>query len=451
MGVAARTVALLGVGQPGALPSGALAARIGEHRALLVAAAVEAAAMAAALLAQSVWMLGAAVFAMGLSGALFGLARQAYLTEIVPIGMRARALSTLGGVHRIGLFFGPFAGAAAVAAWDIRGAYAVAVAASAAAFLLVLAIPDLTAHHERAGRGLERRTVSSVLLEHRRILLTLGTGILAIAAARGARTSLLPLWAENIGLSATDTSLVFGIAGALDMLLFYPAGAVMDRFGRAWIAVPTVVVLGLGMMALPLTHSMLTLTVVALVMALGNGIGSGIVMTLGADAAPADAGPVPRWVAAVRRLRSLRRAAAGERVTARGSLAAACVALGALSLAGGGWLARWVPRHDPTRSRALSRPTTTSRVRSPDPPLRSACRQFGGRSARGDLRLGAGGLVAAQRLVPLRRMVDDPLLVALGVAVPVLPRLVGGLAGQVAQLGRTAARTPRPGRTSAPG
>ena len=58
---------------------------------------------------------------------------------------------------------------------------------------------------------------SSVLLEHRRILLTLGTGILAIAAARGTRTSLRPLWAENIGLSATSTSLVFGIAGALDM------------------------------------------------------------------------------------------------------------------------------------------------------------------------------------------------------------------------------------------
>ena len=358
VGVAALTVALLGVGQlAGALPSGALAARIGERRALLVAAAVEAAAMAAALLAQSVWMLGAAVFAMGLSGALFGLARQAYLTEIVPIGMRARALSTLGGVHRIGLFFGPFAGAAAVAAWDIRGAYAVAVAASAAAFLLVLAIPDLTAHHERAGRGLERRTVSSVLLEHRRILLTLGTGILAIAAARGARTSLLPLWAENIGLSATDTSLVFGIAGALDMLLFYPAGAVMDRFGRAWIAVPTVVVLGLGMMALPLTHSMLTLTVVALVMALGNGIGSGIVMTLGADAAPADARP--QFLGGWRLLADFGLSAGPllvSAITLVAPLAAACVGLGALSLAGGGWLARWVPRHDPTRSRALARP-----------------------------------------------------------------------------------------------
>jgi MFS family permease len=300
-------------------------------------------------------MLGAAVFAMGLSGALFGLARQAYLTEIVPIGMRARALSTLGGVHRIGLFVGPFAGAAAVAAWDIRAAYAVAVVTSAAAFALVLAVPDLTAHHERARRGLQRRTVWSVLIEHRRALLTLGTGVLAIAAARGARVSLVPLWADHIGLTATQTSLVFGIAGALDMLLFYPAGAVMDRFGRVWIAVPTVVVLGAGMMALPLTGSMAGLTAVALLLALGNGIGSGIVMTLGADAAPSDARPqfLGGW-----RLFADFGLSAGpllvSAITVVAPLAAACIALGALSLASGGWLARWVPRHDPRRTPALT-------------------------------------------------------------------------------------------------
>jgi MFS family permease len=290
---------------------------------------------------------------MGLSGALFGLARQAYLTEVVPISMRARALSTLGGVHRIGLFAGPFLGAAAVAWWDIRAAYAVAAVASVCAFLLVLLLPDLTVGHERASAGAPRRSVWSVLLEHRRPLFTLGTGILAIAAARGARVSLLPLWAEHIGLSAADTALVFGISGALDMLLFYPAGAVMDRFGRAWIAVPTVVVLGLGMAALPLTGSMASLTVVALVMAFGNGIGSGIVMTLGAGAAPADARPqfLGGW-----RLFADFGLAAGplliSAITVVAPLAAACLALGGISLAGGGWLARWVPRYDPVSRRA---------------------------------------------------------------------------------------------------
>ena len=93
-------------------------------------------------------------------------------------------------------------GAAVVAEWDVRAAYAVAVATSIGAFLLVALLPDLTAGHERATAAATRRSVGSVLLEHRRTLLTLGTGVLAIAAARGARTSLLPLWAEHIGLDA---------------------------------------------------------------------------------------------------------------------------------------------------------------------------------------------------------------------------------------------------------
>lgn len=357
VGVAALTVALLGIGQLAAsLPSGALAARIGERRALMVAGVVDAVAMAGALFAGEVWVLGVAVFAMGLAGALFNLARQAYLTEVVPVSMRARALSTLGGVHRIGLFLGPFVGAAVVSWWDIRGAYAVAVVTSIGAFLLVLLLPDLTAGHERAAASSPRRSVASVLVEHRRTLLTLGTGVLAIAAARGARTSLLPLWAEHIGLSATDTALVFGIAGALDMLLFYPAGAVMDRFGRAWVAVPTVVVLGIGMAALPLTASMPALTVVALLMALGNGLGSGIVMTLGADAAPADARPqfLGGW-----RLFVDCGISGGpllvSAITVVAPLATACVVLGGVSFVGGAWLARWVPHYDPTRRVAQPR------------------------------------------------------------------------------------------------
>ena len=357
VGVAALTVALLGIGQLAAsLPSGALAARVGERRALMVAGVIDAVAMTGALLAREVWLLAVAVFVMGIAGALFNLARQAYLTEVVPVSMRARALSTLGGVHRIGLFAGPFVGAAVVAEWDVRAAYAVAVATSIGAFLLVALLPDLTAGHERATAAAARRPVGSVLLEHRRTLLTLGTGVLAIAAARGARTSLLPLWSEHIGLDATDTALVFGIAGALDMVLFYPAGAVMDRFGRAWVAVPSVVVLGVGLAALPLTTSMPALTVVALLMALGNGLGSGIVMTLGADAAPPDARPqfLGGW-----RLFADAGNSGGpllvSAITVVAPLAAACVVLGGISFVGGAWLARWVPRHDPTR-RAPSAP-----------------------------------------------------------------------------------------------
>ena len=49
----------------------------------------------------------------------------------------------------------------------------------------------------------------------------------------------MPLWADHLGLDAATTSLIYGLAGGIDMLVFYPAGKVMDRKGRTWVAVPS--------------------------------------------------------------------------------------------------------------------------------------------------------------------------------------------------------------------
>ena len=60
------------------------------------------------------WSPAVAITVTGVAGAVFSLARQAYLTEAIPLLMRARALSTLGGTFRVGLFIGPFIAAAIV-------------------------------------------------------------------------------------------------------------------------------------------------------------------------------------------------------------------------------------------------------------------------------------------------------------------------------------------------
>ncbi len=356
--LAAFMVALLGIGQLlGDVPAGALAARVGERTALLLACGLEAVGMLGAALSRHVALLAACIVVLGLSASVFGLARQSYLTEAVPIGLRARALSTLGGVSRIGLFVGPFVGAAAVSRWGVAAAYGVGVAASAAAFVLVLLVPDLTSGERAAQlRDPVRRSVASVLVEHRRTLRTLGVGVLFISAARACRTALVPLWAESIGLDAARTSLVFGISGAVDMLLFYPGGKIMDRWGRLFVVVPSMVVLGLGMVLLPLTGSFALVTLVATVLAAGNGIGSGAVMTIGADASPATdrAQFLGGW-----RLMSDTGNAGGPAVisalTTVVPLAAASVIMGAVALAGAGWLRVWVPRFDPVSRRSLRR------------------------------------------------------------------------------------------------
>src|ERR1044072_555276 len=94
-----------------AVPAGALVHRVGERRALLWASAVDAVGAFVALTAPSLVVLMAPVFAMGFTSSGFLVARQPYLIDAVPTTMRARALSTLGGVNRIGMFIGPFVGA----------------------------------------------------------------------------------------------------------------------------------------------------------------------------------------------------------------------------------------------------------------------------------------------------------------------------------------------------
>lgn len=359
LGVAALLVAVLGIGTLlGDLPSGAIAARIGERRALLVAAVLEAVGMLLAGLAGGLVALFGGVLVIGLAASLFGLARQVYLTEVVPIRLRARALSTLGGVHRIGAFLGPFAGTLVIARWGTGAAYYLGAVASAAAFVLVLVAPDITARTDAAARRASGATqsVASVLLQHRRVLLTVGTGVMCIAGARAVREALVPLWAESVGLTAAQTSLVFGIAGAVDMLLFYPSGWVMDRRGRVAVAVPSMVVLAAGMMLLPLTTTFVAVTVVASVLGFGNGIGSGLVMTLGADASPSEGRA--QFLGGWRLCADVGRAAgplALSGLSAVLTLGASAVVLGIGALVGAGWLRLWLPRHDPVRRRRPGR------------------------------------------------------------------------------------------------
>ncbi|HYN28765.1 MAG TPA: MFS transporter [Dermatophilaceae bacterium] len=339
-----------------ALPAGGLVARIGERGALVGAALLEAAAGLLAWSASGLLAYFAAMVLFGATSAVFLLARLAYLTDHAPVHLRARAMSTLGGVHRIGLFVGPFLGAAVVAVWGTRSAFLVATAASLAAAAVAWRTVELGGAAAPGASGGPPRPGPStleVVRRHRHVLLTVGLGVTVISVARASRVVLLPLWAEHVGLSPAQTSLVFGVAGGVEMLLFYPAGSVMDRFGRVWVAVPSVLVLGVGLLVLPLTSALAGLGAVAVVMGIGNGLSSGIVMTLGADAAPVEGRT--RFLG-VWRLLSLLGNNGGPLVVSAVAgfvgLAAASLSTGALVVAGAAWLARWLPGQDPRRAAA---------------------------------------------------------------------------------------------------
>ena len=231
---------------------------------------------------------------------------------------------------------------------------------SLSAALLALRLPDLeTSGPTQRLAGVRPPSMWQVLHKHRRVLVVLGSGIVAIAAVRSARQSIVPLWCEHIGLDASMTSIVYGISAAVDMAMFLPGGALVDRLGRVWGAVPPLIVLGLGFILLPLTHDLTGVIVVGIILGLGNGFSAGIVMTLGADNAPEQGRA--QFLGGWRLCGDLGNALGPgviSLITLVASLGIASIAIGLIGWLGSGWLARWVGRFNspiPTRSRVSSR------------------------------------------------------------------------------------------------
>jgi MFS family permease len=188
-------------------------------------------------------------------------------------------------------------------------------------------------------------TLMSTLRDHRHVFVTLGIGVMLVSAVRAARQAIIPLWADHLALDASVAALIYGLAGGIDMLVFYPAGKVMDEKGRRWVAVPSMLIMGTALLLTPLTHGTTTLLLAALAIGFGNGIGSGMIMTIGADHSPrlGRAHFLGVW-----RLMSDLGASCGPALlsfmAATLSLGTGIAFVGLLALAAAGQLGYWIPR-----------------------------------------------------------------------------------------------------------
>lgn len=373
----------------GDIPSGWVVSRIGERNSMIWASVITIGAVIICLAAPNPLVLGLGIFLIGIATAVFALARHAFMTSYVPLVYRARALSTLGGVFRAGWFVGPFLSAALIhLTGSTQAAFWVFIVCCVLAVTMLLALPDPTrdldapepavteqaapaepafaapadgaptGDAETDAAALAARGLFQTIRRHRGVLVRLGSGAALVGAMRASRTVMLPLWAVSIGISAPDTALIIGIAGGIDFVLFYASGQIMDRFGRIWSAVPSMIGLGLGHVALAFTHDLPSnvgwFIGVAMFLSLANGIGSGLLMTLGADLAP-QRYPAP-FLGAWRFTADFGSAAAPlalAGITALASLSIASGVMGVFGLVGAVLMRRYIPRFAPHRPRRL--------------------------------------------------------------------------------------------------
>lgn len=343
----------------GNLPAGWLVARIGERWTMAIAGGLALVGVLGLIFARGLILLGVSVFGIGLCAAAFGLARHAFMTTRVPLRYRARALSTLGGSFRLGMFTGPFVAAGLVAATGTEQAAGWFFAGCLAALVLLVLLgrdPE-----DELGRVTPPKTEPSTpegvfrtMWRHRGVLVRVGGAAATLSGMRQARIYLLPLWGVSLGLGPEQIALIIGLTGALEFLLFYTSGQIMDRWGRLWACLPSMILMGGAFAGLAFTHDLASPTAWfiagAVVVGIGNGLSSGILMTLGADLAPA-ADPAP-FLGSWRMLSDA--GAAGSPllitgITALVSLPAATLVIGVIGLLGAVGFAVYVPRYLPHR------------------------------------------------------------------------------------------------------
>ena len=97
---------------------------------------------------------------------------------------------------------------------------------------------------------------------------------------------MFPIYGHLVGLDEVQIGLLFSLSSLVDMALFYPAGQIMDNRGRKWTAVPGTAILSLSMLALPLLPSLTGIIIFAILSGIGNGITTGVLLTIGSDIAP---------------------------------------------------------------------------------------------------------------------------------------------------------------------
>ena len=284
------TTVVLAVGVLGNIPAGILVERLGRKPSMLFGLVMIGLSTIGMGVARNFIQLIGAQLIGGIGNALWMLARHAYMTDVIPMANRGRAIALFGGVNRMGTFAGQFC--SIFLGVNLRLPFFIyAGIVLLNLFLCFFFIPETR-------RGTSRTTdkkvpylkhLLQVSRQHARLLATAGVGQVCVQTLRRGCHIIIPLYADEIvGLSTQQVRSVVMISSAVDMSMFPVAGFMMDRFGRRYATVPGICIFATGMVLMPFTGSFTWLLLAAILMRLGNGIASGTMMTLGADLAPRD-------------------------------------------------------------------------------------------------------------------------------------------------------------------
>ena len=271
------------------VPTGMIQRRFGNKQVMMIGIIVKALSVFLLFFAPTIWIVLLLRLVSGFGRSMYTISAHVYVTNQVDLGQRGKAISMYGGTHRLGGFIGPAVGGIVAGMLGLRAVFIVVGLVTAVGLLLVIAF---TLNGKRQKRGESDGDshdphIRSVLVSNYRVLASAGTAQIFGQMIRAGRMIVIPLFAaEVLGLAVDQIGLIVSLSVAVDFSLFVVAGWLMDRVGRKFAIVPCFGIQALGMALVPFASSYSSLLFAAILIGIGNGLGSGSMMTLGADLSP---------------------------------------------------------------------------------------------------------------------------------------------------------------------
>jgi MFS family permease len=275
-----------------AVPAGQLSDRIGRRGVLALGGLISAAGNLACAYAPSYPLFIGGRFIAGAGASLVLIGGTVVLADITTPANRGRLMAIYQGVFLFAVGVGPVPGGLLAERFGLTSPFFVyAVAGTLAAAVAWLQIPETRAGHvsgaavaaEVPAFGAQLRLLTARIGF---VLATLITFVGAVART-GALFNVIPVVArDRLGLSADRIGVGLALASLVGLVLIYPSGVLVDRFGRKLLIVPATLMSAASMLVFIVAPSYGWFLAACVVWSLATGVSGAAPAAYAADVAP---------------------------------------------------------------------------------------------------------------------------------------------------------------------
>jgi len=276
-----------------AMPAGRLADGFGRRPALAIGGLVTAGGNLLCAYAPSFAVLVGARFVAGAGAALVLIAGQIVLADITTPERRGRTMAIYQGVFLFAVGIGPLPGGLLAQHYGLRAPFvAYAVAGVAAAALAWALIPETKSARSPGSPEASLllppfRSQVRILTGHTGFMLVSLVSFMNAVARTGALFNVIPVLAQDrLSLSTDRIGLGLALASLVGLVVVYPSGVLVDRYGRKAVIVPASFVAGVSMLLFLVAPSYAWFLAGCVAWSLAVGVSGAAPAAYAADVAP---------------------------------------------------------------------------------------------------------------------------------------------------------------------